>query len=164
MAAIDEALEALQLQKFPNCTKAAKYLSVNYITLLGRHRPLRGQLLSVRRQEVDKKAPRRPGEAHRGLFLMRLSTPAQFRWRMAYRSYYTPTTPTALYSTIRNQLQILINTAIVIGPWLQRGSESISHLPLHEVEKQRSEDLREFCAMIRGSATLFNSPARIIVI
>jgi hypothetical protein len=36
VAAIDEALEALQLQRCPNCTKAAKYLSVNYITLLGR--------------------------------------------------------------------------------------------------------------------------------
>jgi hypothetical protein len=35
-----------------------------------------------------------------------------------------------------------------VGQWLQRGSESISHLPLHEVEKQCSEDLREFCMMI----------------
>ena len=78
MAAIDEALEALQLQKFPNCTNTAKDFSVNYTTFFRRHRPLRGQFLSVQRQEVDKKAPRRPGEAYRGLFLMKLPTPAQF--------------------------------------------------------------------------------------
>lgn len=47
MTAIDEALKALQLQKFPNCTKAANYLSVNYITLLGRHRPLRGHFCQL---------------------------------------------------------------------------------------------------------------------
>ena len=78
MAAIDEALEALQLQKFPNYTNTAEDFSVNYTTFFRRHRPLRGQFLSVQRQEVDKKAPRRPGEAYRGLFLMKLPTPAQF--------------------------------------------------------------------------------------
>ena len=38
MAAIDEALEALQSQKFPNYTKTAKDFGVNRTTLSRRHR------------------------------------------------------------------------------------------------------------------------------